>query len=90
MEQIQKNENLSIQQEQIEKAKAQGTDLDDIVYFAFDMKTLQKAIHEWENAGKPLSGIWSKLSKNAQIEAIRGLFETLLDNDQKESLLNSI
>lgn len=77
-------------QDQIEKAKARGTDLDDIVYFAFDMKTLQKAIHEWENAGKPLLGVWSKLSKNAQIEAIHGLFETLLDNDQKESLLNSI
>lgn len=77
-------------QDQIEKAKARGTDLDDIVYFAFDMKTLQQAINAWEQSGKPLSGVWNKLSKQAQVEAMRGLFETLLTDEQETSLLKSI
>jgi hypothetical protein len=77
-------------QDQIEKAKARGTDLDDIVYFAFDMKTLQKAIHIWEQSGKPLSGVWHALPKGAQIEAIRGLFATLLTDEQEASLLKSV
>ncbi len=76
--------------DQIEKAKARGTDLDDIVYFAFDMKTLQQAINAWEQSGKPLSGVWNKLSKQAQVEAMRGLFETLLSDEQETSLLKSI
>jgi hypothetical protein len=76
--------------DQIEKAKARGTDLDDIVYFAFDMKTLQQAINAWEQSGKPLSGVWNKLSKHAQVEAIRGLFETLLNDEQEKSLIKSI
>ena len=76
--------------DQIEKAKARGTDLDDIVYFAFDMKTLQQAINAWEQSGKPLSGVWNKLSKNAQVEAMRGLFETLLSDEQEASLIKSI
>jgi hypothetical protein len=77
-------------QDQIEKAKARGTDLDDIVYFAFDMKTLQKAIHAWEQLGKPLSGVWNALPKGAQAEAIRGLFTTLLTDEQEASLLKPI
>ena len=76
--------------DQIEKAKARGTDLDDIVYFSFDMKTLQQAINAWEQSGKPLSGVWNKLSKQAQIEAMRGLFETLLSDEQEASLIKSI
>lgn len=73
--------------DQIEKAKARGTDLDDIVYFAFDVHMIRSAMNTWEQKGKPLSGIWGELSPEAQQRALDGLFTNVLSPEQQKSLM---
>lgn len=73
--------------EQIAKSKERGVHVDDIVYVAIEKEVLQKAIKEWEKAGKPIAGPWSYLSKDIQHLTLRGLFGGVLTEEQERSLL---
>lgn len=75
--------------DQIEKAKERGTSLDDIVYVAVDAKTIALAITTWEKKHKPLSGVWGEFSKRTQLEIVKGLFHSLITEEQERSLLKS-
>lgn len=75
--------------EQITKARERGMAVDDIIYVAIDQKTLKEALGAWEQAGKPLSGPMQFLPKQTQRKAISELFNNVLTEEQKQSLLKA-
>lgn len=72
----------SIKLEQIEKSKARGIAMDDIVYVTLDYKTLVAAIDGWTKAGKPISGPWAFLDKATQQGVLKGLLGSVLTEEQ--------
>lgn len=77
-------------QEQIAKAKERGIAVDDILYVAIDKKTLQQALSQWEKEGKPVHGPWRYMPKQAQQEAIKGLFGDILTAEETQRLIEKI
>jgi hypothetical protein len=76
--------------EQIEKAKERGVYVDDIVYLDIESSVLRNALNKWEQSGKKVSGPWQYLPKETQKVAIKGLFHSVLTEDQEISLVNKI
>lgn len=76
--------------DQIEKARGKNIGVDDIVYVELGGDALRKAIHEWENRGKPISGIWTFLPHEAKKQALSTLFRSVLTEKQEDDLLKKI
>lgn len=72
---------------QIEKSKARGITVDDIVYVALDYKTLLSAIAAWDKAGKPLVGPWAFLDTETKQGVLKGLLGAVITEDQMNSVL---
>lgn len=72
--------------EQITKSKERGLDVDDIIYVAIDMKTLEGAIAKWNDADKPIHGPMEYLHPDIKKKAVQELFKNLLTDEQVAKL----
>ena len=75
--------------EQIQKAKERGIDVDDILYVSIDYNMLRNAMIEWKKKGEPISGPWNFLPRETQKNALKNLFHSIITPEQEESLLKN-
>jgi hypothetical protein len=73
-------------QEQIARAKVRGVEVDDIVYVEIKKDLLEKAIRQWEDSGKKISGPWVYLSEEVRTKTISSLLSGILDDEQERML----
>jgi len=76
--------------EQIAKAKERGVFVNDILYVAIEEGVLAKALHDWENARRPITGPWNFLPKEVQRKLASELFDSVLTEEQKAAVLKQI
>lgn len=74
-------------QDQIEKAKARGTHMDDIIYVAIDKKELSTAVEKWKKDGKNIRGPWNYLSADIRKNAIHALLGSVITPEQEQSII---
>lgn len=73
-------------QDQIQKAKARGVDVDDILYVQIDSGILARALSEWKKT-KSIKGPWNYLPKPVRERAIQELFKSILTEEQVRGLV---
>ncbi len=72
--------------EQIEKAKARTTDMDDILLVSIDQNIISRALAEWEKTGQKIHGPWNYIPSNSKKKIIETLFSGVLKSEEIESL----
>lgn len=73
-------------QDQIDKAKTRGVDVDDILYVAIDSGILARALSGWKKT-KSIKGPWNYLPKAVRETAIAELFKSILTEEQVRGLV---
>jgi hypothetical protein len=76
--------------DQINKAKERGVEVDDILYVELDNKILQEAVRKWENSGRSISGPWKFLPTEIQNTAMANLFKNILSEEQIKSISKNL
>lgn len=76
-------------EDQINKAKERGVEVDDIIYVEMDTKILQDAITKWKKDGKKITGPWKFISPEIRRVILSNLLGGLLDEEQKRILVKN-
>ena len=73
--------------DQINKAKERGVEVDDIVYVEIEQRVLQDAIQESKKQGKEIAGPWKFLPQEIRAQILKKLFSEILSEEQIKNLL---